>query len=113
MGLQQAGVDLLQGDVAVEGEAAPAEDATPSGEHAPLIERMQAALADRASAVRVTTRLTESPACLVSSRDGLSTNLERLMKAAGQAMPEAPTDGEAGPANTADWPADPPSQTDD
>ena len=64
-------------------------DATPSGEHAPLLERMQTALADRASTVRVTTRLTESPACLVSSQDGLSTNLERMMKAAGQAMPAA------------------------
>ena len=72
---------------AIGGEAPTPEDTTPSGEHAPLLERMQTALADRASAVRVTTRLTESPACLVSSRDGLSTNLERLMKAAGQAMP--------------------------
>jgi molecular chaperone HtpG len=74
---------------AIGGEAPAPEDAPPSGEHAPLLERMQTALADRASAVRVTTRLTESPACLVSSRDGLSTNLERLMKAAGQAMPAA------------------------
>jgi molecular chaperone HtpG len=72
---------------AIGGDAPAPEDAKPSGEHAPLLERMQAALADRASAVRTTTRLTESPACLVSSRDGLSTNLERLMKAAGQAMP--------------------------
>ena len=72
---------------AIGGEAPTPEDTTPSGEHALLLERMQTALADRASAVRVTTRLTESPACLVSSRDGLSTNLERLMKAAGQAMP--------------------------
>jgi molecular chaperone HtpG len=74
---------------AIGGEAPKPEDAPPPGEHALLLERMQTALADRASAVRVTTRLTESPACLVSSRDGLSTNLERLMKAAGQAMPAA------------------------
>jgi molecular chaperone HtpG len=74
---------------AIGGEAPSPEEAKPSGEHALLLERMQTALADRASAVRLTTRLTESPACLVSSRDGLSTNLERLMKAAGQAMPSA------------------------
>jgi molecular chaperone HtpG len=74
---------------AIGGEAPPPDNTTPSGEHAPLLERMQKALADRASAVRTTTRLTESPACLVSSREGLSTNLERLMKAAGQAMPTA------------------------
>src|SRR5690606_28650105 len=42
---------------------------------------------DRASAVRVTNRLTDSPACLVSSEEGLSTNLERMLKAAGQAVP--------------------------
>jgi molecular chaperone HtpG len=48
---------------------------------------MQKALEGRASAVRVTNRLTDSPACLVSSEDGLSTNLERLLKAAGQAVP--------------------------
>ena len=38
---------------AIGGEAPTPEDATPSGEHAPLLERMQTALADRASAVRV------------------------------------------------------------
>ena len=52
---------------AIGGEAPASEDTTPSGEHAPLLERMQTALADRASAVRVTTRLTESPACLVAA----------------------------------------------
>ena len=38
---------------------------------------MQEALKDRASAVRVTHRLTDSPACLVSDEHGMSTNLER------------------------------------
>ena len=44
-------------------------------------------LEDRASAVRVTHRLTDSPACLVSDEHGMSTNLERLLKAAGQKVP--------------------------
>jgi molecular chaperone HtpG len=48
---------------------------------------MQAALKDRASAVRATGRLTDSPACLVSDEHGLSTNLERILKAAGQQVP--------------------------
>jgi molecular chaperone HtpG len=48
---------------------------------------MQAALKDRASAVRTTERLTESPACLVSEQYGLSMNLERILKAAGQNVP--------------------------
>ena len=48
---------------------------------------MQKALSDRASAVRVTHRLTDSPACLVSDEHGMSTNLERMLKAAGQNVP--------------------------
>ena len=48
---------------------------------------MQAALKDRASAVRITHRLTDSPACLVSDEHGMSTNLERMLKAAGQNVP--------------------------
>jgi molecular chaperone HtpG len=74
---------------AIGGEAPTPEEGAPTGEHAPLLERMQAALTDRASAVRVTNRLTDSPACLVSSEGGLSTNLERILKAAGQAVPAA------------------------
>ncbi|MEZ5417216.1 MAG: molecular chaperone HtpG [Vicinamibacterales bacterium] len=72
---------------AIGGEAPPAPESAPAAEHAPLLERMQTVLADRASAVRVTHRLTDSPACLVSSEEGLSTNLERMLKAAGQAVP--------------------------
>ena len=44
-------------------------------------------LKDRASAVRVTSRLTDSPACLVSDEHGMSTHLERMLKAAGQNVP--------------------------
>ena len=72
---------------AIGGDAPAPEEGAAAGEHAPLLERMQAALLDRASAVRVTHRLTDSPACLVSSDDGLSTHLERMLKAAGQSVP--------------------------
>jgi molecular chaperone HtpG len=70
----------LKGDAAKD-ETAAAED------HKPLIERMQSALKTRVSAVRRTERLTDSPACLVGDEHGLSTNLERILKAAGQNMP--------------------------
>ncbi|MEP7304461.1 MAG: molecular chaperone HtpG [Acidobacteriota bacterium] len=52
-----------------------------------LVTRMQEALTDRASAVRVTHRLTDSPSCLVADEHGMSTNLERLLKASGQKVP--------------------------
>lgn len=50
----------------------------------PLIEKIKAALGERVKEVRVTHRLTESPACLVVDEHELSGNLERLLKAAGQ-----------------------------
>jgi len=56
-------------------------------DHASLIERMQEALKERATAVRITHRLTDSPACLVSDEHGMSTHLERMLKAAGQDVP--------------------------
>jgi len=53
----------------------------------PLIERIQTALGERVKEVRVTHRLTDSPACLVTGEADMSANLERLLKAAGQAAP--------------------------
>jgi len=79
----KAGLDLSK----IGGEAPTAEDAKPSGEQGALVERMQKALADRASGVRITHRLTDSPACLVSEDFEMSTHLERMLKAAGQQVP--------------------------
>lgn len=54
-----------------------------------LVEKMKSALGDKAKDVRVTFRLTDSPACLVADANELSGNLMRMLKAAGQAAPEA------------------------
>ena len=54
-----------------------------------LVEKMKTALADKAKDVRVTFRLTDSPACLVADDNELSGNLMRMLKAAGQAAPES------------------------
>ena len=43
-------------------------------------------LADKVSEVRLSHRLTESPACLVADVYGMSLNMERIMKDAGQLM---------------------------
>ena len=50
----------------------------------PLIEKIKTSLGDRVKEVRVTYRLTDSPACLVVDENELSGNLERMLKAAGQ-----------------------------
>ncbi|OJZ19072.1 MAG: molecular chaperone HtpG [Thiobacillus sp. 65-29] len=53
----------------------------------PLVERIRTTLGERVKDVRVTHRLTDSPACLVTGEGDMSANLERLLKAAGQAAP--------------------------
>ncbi|MEW6313638.1 MAG: molecular chaperone HtpG [Pseudomonadota bacterium] len=55
--------------------------------HKELTDKIQQALGDKVKAVRITHRLTESPACLVADQYGMSANLERLLKAAGQNVP--------------------------
>jgi molecular chaperone HtpG len=54
----------------------------------PLLAKLKEALKDKAEDVRVTTRLVDSPACLVVEDHGMSTQLARMLKQAGQAAPE-------------------------
>ncbi len=54
----------------------------------PLLAKLKEALKDKAEDVRVTTRLVDSPACLVVKDDGMSTQLARMLKQAGQTAPE-------------------------
>ncbi|MFY8104926.1 MAG: molecular chaperone HtpG [Ramlibacter sp.] len=54
----------------------------------PVLARLKDALKDRAQDVRATTRLVDSPACLVVSDGGMSLQLARMLKQAGQAAPE-------------------------
>ena len=54
-----------------------------------LVAKMKTALADKAKDVRVTFRLTDSPACLVADENELSGNLMRMLKAAGQSAPDS------------------------
>jgi len=54
----------------------------------PLLAKLKEALKDKAEDVRVTTRLVDSPACLVVQDDGMSTQLARMLKQAGQAAPD-------------------------
>jgi len=58
-------------------------------EYKDLVEKMKTALSEKAQDVRITFRLTDSPACLVSGDDELSGNLLRMLKASGQAAPES------------------------
>ncbi|MCX7137110.1 MAG: molecular chaperone HtpG [Proteobacteria bacterium] len=68
-------------------EAEKKEQEKESGEHKDFVEKIQKALGERVKEVRVTLRLTDSPACLVADQHELGANLERLLKAAGQKVP--------------------------
>jgi len=54
-----------------------------------VLGRIKDALAARVEDVRASRRLTSSPACLVSSGEQMTANLERLLKAAGQDVPQS------------------------
>ena len=54
-----------------------------------LVQKLKDALADQAKDVRVTSRLTESPCCLVADETDMGGNLARILKAAGQKVPDA------------------------
>ena len=58
-------------------------------QHKALTERIGKALGERVKEVRVTLRLTESPACLVADEHDMTAGLQRMLKAAGQKVPMA------------------------
>jgi molecular chaperone HtpG len=64
-----------------------------------LVDRIKQTLGSQVKDVRVTHRLTDSPACLVSDAQDLSGNLARMLKAAGQNAPEAKPILEINPAH--------------
>ena len=54
-----------------------------------VLEGLKKALGERVKTVRVSDRLTDSPACLVVEEDEMGSQMRRLLKSAGQAVPEA------------------------
>jgi molecular chaperone HtpG len=54
-----------------------------------LAERVKTALGDKVKDVKFTHRLTDSPACIVADEQGMTTQMIKLMQAAGQPVPEA------------------------
>lgn len=54
----------------------------------PLIERVQAALGDKVAEVRITHRLTDSPACVVVPEHEMGAQMRRLLEQAGQKVPD-------------------------
>ncbi|MGB6054940.1 MAG: molecular chaperone HtpG [Burkholderiaceae bacterium] len=85
-------VSVAKGDLdlgKLEDEAEKKQHEETEAQYKDLVERMKTALAEQAKDVRVTFRLTDSPACLVADENELSGNLVRMLKAAGQNAPES------------------------
>ncbi|QGP54073.1 High temperature protein G [Piscirickettsia salmonis] len=59
------------------------------GDNADLIKQVKEALGDKVKDVRVSLRLTASPACIVADENDMSAHMQRIMSAAGQSMPMA------------------------
>lgn len=72
---------------ALEDEAEKKEAEKAADEYKELLDKMKASLGERVKDVKVTLRLTDSPACLVADEHDLGMNLARILKAAGQNAP--------------------------
>jgi len=73
----------------LEDEAEKKEQEKQAGDYKELTEKIKGALGEQVKEVRVTLRLTSSPACLVSDQYDMGGNLTRILKAAGQKVPES------------------------
>ena len=79
--------DLDLGEVETEEDKKHKEEA--AEEHKDLLERIKNALSDRVQEVRVTNRLTDSPACLVVGDFDMGAQMKKIMEAAGQKVPDS------------------------
>lgn len=71
----------------LEDEAEKKEQEKDAGDFKALTDKIQTSLSGKVKEVRVTHRLTDSPACLVADEHDMNANLARLLKASGQSVP--------------------------
>ncbi len=70
-----------------------------AGEHQELVAKLKQALGDKVKDVRISSRLTSSPSCLVADEHDMGGNLARILKAVGQEAPQAKPILEINPAH--------------
>jgi molecular chaperone HtpG len=88
-------VSVARGELDLD-KLAPAEDSATekkvqelkSGALAPVAQKLKEALGSKVKDVRISTRLTQSPSCLVADEKDMGGNLARILKAAGQQVPD-------------------------
>ncbi|GAA5181519.1 molecular chaperone HtpG [Niveibacterium umoris] len=85
-------VSVARGDLdlgTLEDEAEKKAAEAEAGDFKDVVEKLKTALGERVKDVRITHRLTDSPACVVADEHEMGTNLARLLKAAGQDVPSS------------------------
>ncbi len=83
--------DVTKGELKLDGEETEESKKAQeeqNAQYASLIERLGGVFTDRVDSVRVSQRLTDSPACLVLGDYDMGLQMRRIMEAAGQAVPE-------------------------
>ena len=80
----KGGLDLGK----LEDEAEKKQHEEVASDYKDLLDKMKASLSEKAKDVRVSFRLTDSPACLIADEHDISGNLQRLLKSAGQKAPD-------------------------
>ncbi len=80
--------DLDLGDL--EDEEAKEEHEKEASEHKEVVEKIKEALGENVKEVRLSHRLTDSPACLVVDEHDMSANLARMLRSVGQTAPTSP-----------------------
>ncbi len=89
---------VAKGDVPLD-EADKAKQEAATREAEPLLKKLKELLGDRVDEVKVSARLTDSPSCLALSDYEMAPHLARLLREAGQAMPESKPTLEINPAH--------------
>ncbi len=85
--LKSVAKGALDLDEVVEGKASEPKDEEKNKAYEELVGQIKTALMDRVKDVRVSNRLTDSPACLVADEHDIGANLERILKSVGQDAP--------------------------
>lgn len=84
-------ISVTRGDLALgelEDEESRKQHEEAQKEFASLVERLQSALGDKVKKVAISHRLTDTPSCVVTDAYGMSSQMMKLMQAAGQPVPE-------------------------
>ncbi|MBY6186706.1 molecular chaperone HtpG [Marinobacter hydrocarbonoclasticus] len=83
-------VSATRGDLGLDdlSDEEKAEQEKQEAESKPLLARFESSLGDKVKAVKVSHRLTDTPACIVADEHDMSSQMIKLMQAAGQEVPE-------------------------